>query len=162
MKIYIGADHAGYEMKNNLKEYLSELGHIIEDCGPHKFNPDDDYPDFVKAVVKMISSDENSLGIILGGSGEGEAMCANRNSKIQAVVFYGPREALGDIDIVGKQATDDYEIVRLAREHNNANIISLGARFITLEEAKKAVKIFLETPFTNNERHIRRLAKFND
>lgn len=144
MKIYLGADHAGFELKEKLRSYLTDLGHDVEDKGAFSFVSGDDYPDFVMPVAESVSSDKESLGIVLGGSGQGEAMVANRVNGVRAIEYYG-----GNLDIV-----------RLGREHNNANIISLGARFITEEEAINAVKIFLETPFSNEERHVRRINKF--
>ena len=144
MKIYLGADHAGFELKEKLRSYLTDLGHDVEDKGAFSFVSGDDYPDFVMPVAESVSSDKESLGIVLGGSGQGEAMVANRVNGVRAIEYYG-----GNLDIV-----------RLGREHNNANIISLGARFITEEEAINAVKIFLETPFSNEERHARRVSKY--
>ena len=146
MKIYIGSDHAGYELKEILKKYLSELGHNVEDKGAFDFDVNDDYPDFVAPVAKEIENDKNARGIILGGSGEGEAMVANRYEGVRAIEYYG----------------GNLEIVRLGREHNDANILSLGARFINEEEAKNAVKIFLETDFSNDERHIRRIKEIDE
>jgi ribose 5-phosphate isomerase B len=144
MKIYLGADHAGFELKEKLRSYLTDLGHDVEDKGAFSFVSGDDYPDFVMPVAESVSSDKESLGIVLGGSGQGEAMVANRVNGVRAIEYYG-----GNLDIV-----------RLGREHNNANIISLGTRFITEEEAINAVKIFLETPFSNEERHARRVSKY--
>ncbi len=144
MKIYIGGDHAGFELKEKLKSYLADLGHDAEDKGAFSFVSDDDYPDFVMPVAESVAGDKESLGIVIGGSGQGEAMVANRVRGARATVFYG-----GNLDIV-----------RLGREHNNANIISLGARFVTEEEAINAVKIFLDTPFSSDERHVRRIAKY--
>ena len=144
MKIYLGADHAGFELKEKLRSYLTDLGHDVEDKGAFSFVSGDDYPDFVMPVAESVSSDKESLGVVLGGSGQGEAMVANRVNGVRAIEYYG-----GNLDIV-----------RLGREHNNANIISLGARFITEEEAINAVKIFLETPFSNEERHARRVSKY--
>lgn len=144
MKIYIGADHAGYEMKETLKKYLAELGHQVEDKGAYKYEPEDDYPDLVFPVAKAVSGESGSFGIIIGGSGQGEAMCANRVRGIRAAVYYG----------------GDFEIIELSRKHNNANILTLGARFIDDEIAKKAVKLWLETPFDGG-RHERRIAKLD-
>ncbi len=144
MKIHIGTDHAGFELKNKLVEYLNKLGHEIIDHGAFIYDPTDDYQDFITPVAHAVSMDTQSLGIILGGSGQGEAMNANRFSEIRAIEYYG-----GTI-----------EIVKLGREHNNANILSLGARFVTDDEAYDAVKLFLETEFSNDERHIKRLSKF--
>ena len=145
MKIYIGSDHAGYKLKETLKNYLSELGHSVEDKGAFDFDVNDDYPDFVAPVAKEIENDENAKGIVLGGSGEGEAMVANRYEGVRAIEYYG----------------GNLEIIRLGREHNDANILSLGARFLNEEEAKKAIKIFLETNFSDSERHIRRIEEMD-
>lgn len=160
MKIYIGTDHAGYELKEKLKIYLSELGHEVEDKGAVEFTPNDDYPDFIVPVAQAVSQDSQSLGIVLGASGQGEAMCANRTPGVRAAVFYGqmiPQEA---VDIGGTESKDPYEIVKLTRFHNNANILSIGARFVNEEEAKEAVKSFIETLFSGDERHQRRIEKF--
>ncbi len=144
MKIYIAADHAGYGLKESLKAHLAGLGHAVEDMGAAALDAGDDYPDFVLPAARAVAAEAGSLGIVIGGSGTGEAMCANRIAGARAAVFYdGPME-----------------IVRLAREHNDANILSLGARFIADDDAKEAVRVFLETPFSGDERHMRRLAKF--
>ncbi len=142
-KVYIGSDHAGYELKEKLRVYLSGLGYDVEDKGAFSLNPDDDYPDFIKPVAISVVNDKNSFGIILGGSGEGEQMVANKVEGVRAAEYYG----------------GDLEIVRLAREHNDANILSLGARFLKEDEACNAVKIFLETPFSREIRHERRINK---
>ena len=139
--IYIGSDHAGYELKEKLKKYLVSLKYEVEDKGAFKINNDDDYPDFIVPVAKEVANKETSFGIILGGSGEGEQISANKIDGIRAIEYYG----------------GNLEIVKLGREHNNANILSLGARFVGEDEAKEAVKIFLETSFSNEERHVRRL-----
>lgn len=142
-KVYIGSDHAGYELKEKLRVYLSSLGYEVEDKGAFSLNPNDDYPDFIKPVAISVVNNKGSFGIILGGSGEGEQMVANKIEGIRAAEYYG-----GNLDIV-----------RLAREHNDANILSLGARFINEEQAHDAVKIFLETPFSREVRHERRINK---
>ncbi len=144
MKIYFATDHAGYELKEKLKQYVSGLGYEVHDFGAHKYDGEDDYPDFIKPCAEAVAKDADSFGIILGGSGQGEAMCANHVIGARAGVYAG-----GTI-----------EIVKLLREHNNANILSLGARFVTEDEGEKAVQVFLETPFNNDPRHARRLAKF--
>ena len=161
MKIYIGSDHVGYEFKEELKKYLSELelGYEIEDKGALKYDKDDDYPDFIKPTAEAVANNVGSKGIIIGGSGQGEAICANKTKGIRAVVFYGPKEAVGTVDVMGRESTDAFELVKLAREHNNANILSLGLRFQTLDEAKFAVELFLATKFPGDERHIRRINK---
>jgi len=144
-KIYIGSDHAGYELKEKLKEYLMSFNYELEDKGAFTFVSTDDYPDFTKPVAESVASDSDSFGVILGGSGQGEQISANKTIGIRAIVYYG----------------GNLEIVKLGREHNNANILSLGARFINEDDAKKAIKIFIETPFSNEERHIRRINKIS-
>jgi ribose 5-phosphate isomerase B len=146
MKIYIGSDHAGYELKEKLKEYIKELGYEIIDKGAFTLEPTDDYPDFIIPVAKAVATDNESFGIILGGSGEGEQIVANKIDGVRAVEYYG----------------GNLEIVKLGREHNNANILSLGARFITEDDAKDAIKIFMETPFSKEERHERRINEIKE
>lgn len=162
MKIYIGADHSGYEIKEKLKIYLSELGlgYELIDKGAFEYNKDDDYPDFITEVAKSVASDQGSFGVIIGGSGQGEAMCANRVHGARAAVFYGEAVAEGAIDIKGEKSTDPFEIVKLARVHNDANILSLSVRFLSEDQIKFAIELFLKTEFKNEERHTRRLAKF--
>ncbi len=163
MKVYFASDHAGFELKNKLIPFIKELGFEAVDMGPYVYDPNDDYPDFIIPAAKAVSEDsEYSMGIIMGGGGQGEAIAANRFANVRAAVFYGPRQAVSSVDISGRESTDPYECVRLSREHNNANILSLGARFVTEEEAKEAVKIFLETKFSGDERHIRRIKKIDD
>ncbi len=139
--IYTGSDHAGYELKEKLKIFIKELGYELEDKGAFSLNTEDDFPDFIIPVAKAVSTNSKNIGIVLGGSGQGEAISANKIDGIRAIEYYG-----GNI-----------EIVKLGRKHNDANILSLGSRFISEEEAKEAVKIFIETPFSNEERHVRRL-----
>ncbi len=162
MIIYIGADHAGYESKEKLKAYLTGEGHEVIDKGASSFNPDDDYPDFVKPVAEAVAKDVNSMGIIIGGSGAGEAMCANRVKGARAFTFYGPMFAKAAVEINGRESKDPYEIVNLARAHNNANIISLGNRFLNIDQIYEAVRIFLHTPFAGDARHVRRINKLDN
>lgn len=145
MKIYTGSDHAGYDLKTELVGFLKELGHEVLDMGAHELEPLDDYPDFIRPVAEAVASDSTARGIILGGSGQGEAICANRTKGVRAVVYYG-----GPLDIAV-----------LAREHNDSNILSLGARFIDIDEARAAVRIWLETPFSTDEKHKRRIEKID-
>jgi len=144
-KLYVGADHAGFELKEELVSFLRAEGYEVEDKGAHTFEALDDYPDFIRPVAEAVAQDEQARGIILGGSGQGEAMCANRVKGVRAVVYYG-----GAVDIVV-----------LSREHNNANILSLGARFIETDEAKEVVKLWLATPFSGEEKHARRIGKLD-
>ncbi|MFA6476185.1 MAG: RpiB/LacA/LacB family sugar-phosphate isomerase [Candidatus Paceibacterota bacterium] len=146
MKIYLGTDHAGFELKEQIKTYLKGKGLSVEDQGAYTLDPDDDYTDYVKIVAKMVQGDEGSLGIVLGGSGQGEAMAANRYKGIRATVYYGGSK----------------EIIKLSRDHNNANILSLGARFINFSEAKEAIDLWLATPYPADERHERRIREIDD
>lgn len=151
MKIAVGTDHAGFELLVELKVFLQELGHQVVDYGPRSLNPDDDYPDFILPTAQAVSNGDCQYGIILGGSGQGEAMAANRLKGVRAAVFYGS-PAAGDGQL---------EIIRLSRQHNDANILSLGARFIGLDQAKQAVQTWLDTPFSGEERHRRRIEKLD-
>lgn len=154
MKIFIGGDHAGFELKKEIIEFLKSEGHDVTDFGAFELKPEDDYPDFVIPVAKAVASNPLSRGIIIGGSGQGEAICANRFSGVRAVVFngqYRPKD--------GRELPDE---IILSREHNDANILSLGARFLNFDEAKKAVKKWLNTAFSGDERHVRRLSKIDN
>jgi ribose 5-phosphate isomerase B len=143
MNIHIATDHAGYDLKEHLKSFLQTQGHSVTDHGAFAFDADDDYPDFVIPCAQAVGEDAESVGIVIGGSGQGEAIAANKISGIRAGVYYG----------------GDLELVKLVRQHNNANILSLGARFITTDQAENAVTLFLETAFSNGERHVRRIEK---
>lgn len=146
-KIYIASDHAGFELKTKLINFLETQGYIIQDMGPFFFEPGDDYPDFVSLVAREVSKNpEFSLGVVIGGSGQGEAIVANRFPRVRANVYYG-----GNLDSI-----------KMAREHNDANILSLGARFINEEEAKTALKLWLDTQFSGKDRHIRRHMKIEE
>ena len=162
MKIYIGSDHAGYKYKEELRTYLSEvfLDAEIVDKGAFGLNEDDDYPDFITPVATAVAEDGDSFGIILGGSGQGEAMCANRVRGVRAIVFYGEEMPTSEVEMSGRKSIDSFEIVKLGRMHNNANILSIGARFVSLDEAKFATELFLKTEFSKEERHTRRINKF--
>jgi ribose 5-phosphate isomerase B len=159
-KIYIAADHAGFRLKEALKEQLSLHGYSVEDCGADNYDPEDDYPDFILPCVKKTASDPNSFGIVIGGSGQGEAMAANRVPGVRAAVFYGPIAAKEALDREGGFSENGYDAVRLSRRHNNANVLSIGARFVSALEATEAVNVFLSTPYTEDPRHVRRLSKF--
>ncbi len=145
-KIYLATDHAGFELKEKLKPFIESLGYRTEDFGAHEYNEEDDYPDFIIPAVKVLAENPGSRGIILGGSGQGEAICANKIKGVRATVYYGGND----------------EIVKLSREHNDANVLSLGARFLSEEEAKSVVKLWLETEFFGDERHKRRIEKIDN
>jgi ribose 5-phosphate isomerase B len=145
MKVIFASDHAGFEMKNELLAFVrDELGHTVDDVGAHTYDTDDDYVDFIQKAGEKVSDDpEHTRAVIFGGSGQGEAMCANRFPHVRATTYYH----------------HDLDIIRLSREHNDANVLSIGARFVSIDEAKEAVRMWLATPFTKESRHVRRLTK---
>lgn len=156
MKIYLATDHAGFELKEKLKTFLSGLGHDVVDKGPFAYDKEDDYPDFIFPVAHAVAEDAGSFGVILGGSGQGEAMCANRVKGARAGVYYG------DLGVQTDSSGKTIDMVTSLREHNNANIISIGARFLDEEKVKIAIKKFVETPFPAGERHVRRIKKLDN
>jgi ribose 5-phosphate isomerase B len=145
MTIYIASDHAGFELKNKLIEFLKGQSKEVEDLGPSIYSEGDDYTDTIAPLAQKVAQNKGSLGIAIGGSGQGEAIVCNRVPGVRAAVFYG-----GDVSVVPT-----------AREHNDANVLSLGARFVTEEDAKTAVELFLTTPFVAEERHVRRIARLD-
>jgi len=145
-KIFLATDHAGFELKEFLKTQLQGAGHHVEDCGAYTYEKTDDYPDFIKKAALSLQQDPEAKAIILGYSGQGEAIVANRYNGVRAVVYYG-----------GPQ-----DIISLSREHNNANVLSLGAGFLSNDEALSAVTQWLATNFSNEERHTRRIKKIDD
>src|SRR3989344_3178063 len=159
-KVFFASDHAGFALKNALIEHVRTLGYDIEDLGASSLDLGDDYPDFMTPLAKRVAAEQDARGIIVGGSGQGEAMCVNRVPGVRAAVFYGPRRVTAALDIEGGHSEDGYDCVRLPRRHNDANVLSVGARFVSGDDADKAVRIFLETPFSGSPRHARRLAKF--
>lgn len=161
MKVYLATDHAGFELKNKVAGILRSEGYEVEDCGPFAFDKDDDYPDWISKAAQKVSLDPQSFGIVFGGSGQGEAIVANKFKNVRCAVFYTPAIPAQPIDINGISSDDSYEMVRLAREHNNANMLSLGIRFLTQPQIIEAIKIFMENPFTGEERHARRIEKIS-
>jgi ribose 5-phosphate isomerase B len=139
MRIHIGSDHAGFELKTALIEHLVNNGHDVSDHGPYEYDALDDYPAFCISTAEAVSKDASSLGIVLGGSGNGEQMAANKVKGIRAALAWST------------------EIAKLAREHNNANVVAVGARAHSLDESKAIIDTFVNTPFSNDERHIRRI-----
>ena len=145
MKVHLATAHAGLDLKNSIKDHLIDNGHDVTDHGAYEYDALDDYPDFIFPCARAVASDPSSRGIILGGSGQGEAMAANRIKGVRAAVFYnGPNE-----------------IVKLSREHNNANILSLGARFMSEEEIHNLIKLWFDEPFEGG-RHQRRIEKLDE
>ncbi len=146
MKIYLATDHAGFQHKEVLKKYLQDAGHEVEDCGANKEVEGDDYVPYIVMAVRSISADPNLRGVIFGGSGQGEAITANRFPGVRAAVYYG----------------GPTEIVKLSREHNDSNVLSIGARFVTVDEMKSVVDLWLVTEFSKGERHIRRIKEIDN
>ncbi|MDQ5962199.1 MAG: ribose 5-phosphate isomerase [Patescibacteria group bacterium] len=148
-KIYLATDHAGFELKEKVKKYLEEhkgdLGITdIEDCGAHEYRDGDNYPEYIAEAAKKIEHDAlhaPSIGIVFGGSGQGEAIVANRFRHVRAIVYAG----------------GNLELVKLGREHNDANVLSIGARFVSYEQAHEALELFLKTSFSHEERHAERV-----
>ncbi len=145
MRVYLGSDHAGFELKTRLIEWLASAGHEPVDCGPETYVQDDDYPVYVmRAAHSVAVADPGSLGIVIGGSGNGEQIAANKIRGIRAALAW----------------TD--ETAQLARQHNDANVLSLGARMYTIDEAVGFARVFISTPFSGEPRHARRLAMITD
>ncbi|MEO5635053.1 MAG: RpiB/LacA/LacB family sugar-phosphate isomerase [Candidatus Paceibacterota bacterium] len=154
MKIFIGTDHAGYGLKEQLVFSLRDQGYEVEDMGAHEYDEHDDYPDFVIPVAREISKDpENAKGIIIGATGQGEAIAANKFPHVRAIVYYGKSECVVD---------DESDILTRSRLHNDANILSLGARYITEDTVVGIVNTWLNTPYSGDERHVRRLGKIDN
>ena len=139
MRIHIGSDHAGLEFKNRIVEHLKNKGHDVVDHGPHAFDPLDDYPVFCIPAAEAVAKEPGSFGIVLGGSGNGEQMVANKVKGVRAALVWSK------------------EIAKLAREHNDANVISLGGRMHDEAFCLELVDTFLATPFSGDERHVRRI-----
>lgn len=161
MKIAITTDHGGYEALQQLKPFIESLGHEYVDFGPQSLDMQDDYPDLIFPAARAVASSECERGIILGVSGQGEAMAANRVKGVRCALFYGPVTAKSQAG-AEEASGDPYELIKLSREHNDANVLSLSGRFLTLEEMKQALSLWLETPFSGEERHARRIKKLDN
>ena len=144
MKVIIGSDHAGYKLKESIKAFLDKHKIDYEDVGPQKYDKNDDYPYYSINVAEKVAK-LKCMGVIIGLSGEGEAIAANKVKGIRAVLYYGGNK----------------KIVKLSREHNDSNILSLGAGFLSSNEANEAVKLWLKTPFSKHPRHVRRLKEIS-
>ncbi|MGW3602919.1 ribose-5-phosphate isomerase [Micromonospora sp. NPDC005161] len=141
MRVYLGSDHAGFELKVHLANHLAKQGYDVVDVGPHSYDPDDDYPTFCLHTGDRVVADETGLGVVIGGSGNGEQIAANKVAGVRAALAW------------------NVETAQLARQHNDANLVAVGARQHTLDEATAIVEAFLNTPFSGNERHARRIAQ---
>jgi ribose 5-phosphate isomerase B len=144
MRVYLGSDHAGFELKQHFVKWLAEAGHEPIDCGPHIYDAVDDYPPFCLRAAERTAADQEALGAVIGGSGNGEAIAANKVKGVRAALAWS------------------VETARLGREHNNANVLSIGARLHSEEEATTFLRTFLDTPFSAEERHIRRIDMLTD
>jgi len=144
-KIFLASDHAGYELKETLQTFLGEEGFDVIDLGPESLTPGDDYPDYCMPLAEKVAQNKGSFGIVIGGSGQGEAMAVNRVRGARATVFYG-----GSTDVLAA-----------SREHNDANVLSLGARFMSVEDAQHATLFWLSTDFSEDARHVRRIKKLD-
>ena len=144
MRIHIAADHAGYELKADIIQHLTDAGHEVIDHGALEYDPNDDYPAFCIACGQGVVADPGSLGIVLGGSGNGEQIAANKVDGVRAALAW------------------NLDTARLARQHNNANVVSLGGRMHTREEGLAIIDAFLAEPFSEDARHERRIAQLSD
>jgi ribose 5-phosphate isomerase B len=143
MRLHIGSDHAGLELKNELLAHLVNNGHDVTDHGPYEYDALDDYPDFCIPAAQAVAKDPASLGVVIGGSGNGEQISANKVKGIRAVLAWS------------------IETAKLGKEHNNANVVSVGGRMHSIDQCKEIIDAFIETPFSNDERHIRRINKMS-
>ncbi len=144
MRVYLGSDHAGFELKNVLSRHLTEDGHEVVDIGPETYDAEDDYPPYCLATAARVVADPGSLGVVIGGSGNGEQIAANKVAGARAALAWSP------------------QIARLAREHNDANLIGLGARMHSTDEALAIVREFLSVPFSEAARHRRRIDQLGE
>ena len=144
MRVHIGSDHAGLELKNSLVDHLKNSGHDVVDHGPHEYDALDDYPVFCIPAAQGAANESGSFGIVLGGSGNGEQMAANKVKGIRAALVWS------------------VETAKLAREHNDANVIAIGGRMHSIDVCKELIDVFLATPFSNDERHIRRIGQVSN
>ncbi|MEU7906615.1 ribose-5-phosphate isomerase [Actinoplanes sp. NPDC049118] len=141
MRVYLGSDHAGYELKMHLVNHLSKQEYDVVDVGPFGYDPEDDYPAFCLNTGARVVADEGSLGIVIGGSGNGEQIAANKIAGVRSALAW------------------NVEIAQLARQHNDANVLAIGGRQHTLDEATAMAEAFLTTPFSGSERHARRIGQ---
>lgn len=156
MKVFIGADHAGFEMKAFLIDSLRAKGYAVEDCGAHLYDTDDDYPEIIKTTIKKflvdLKEEAEARAIVIGASGQGEAIVANRFKGVRCALYYGaPRGPQTDT------SGHELSMIESTRAHNDANVLSLAARFMTPEEALRAAELWLKAPYSAEDRHTRRI-----
>jgi ribose 5-phosphate isomerase B len=144
VRVYLGADHAGFELKEHLARHLTAAGHEVIDVGPAAYDPADDYPPYCIETARRVVADPGSLGVVIGGSGNGEQIAANKVAGVRAALAWSEQTA------------------QLARQHNDANVLAIGGRMHTHDEATAFVKLFLSTQFSGEERHARRIAQLAD
>lgn len=164
MRIAVTTDHTGLAyagLFEALKSFIESLGHEVVDLGPKALDMNDDYPDLIFPAARAVASGDCEAGIIMGGSGQGEAMAANRVKGVRCTVFYGPAIAKEPIDAEGHMSNDPYEILRLSRQHNQANMLSLASRFLDENEMRDALRAWFSTPYSDAERHARRVRKLD-
>lgn len=162
MKIALATDHAGFDQLPVIMHWLQEQGHECYNFGPDKLQQSDDYTDYIFPAAKAVAGSEYERGIIFGGSGQGEAMAANKVKGIRCSLFYGPVSPSRVVDAEGRTSHNPYEIIKLSRQHNNSNMLSLAARFVSTEDMKLAIRLWLDTPFSQDERHARRNQKLDE
>lgn len=159
-KVYFASDHAGFALKKELIPFVQELGYDVDDCGPATFELADDYPPLIADAARRLSDDvragHDSRAVVIGASGQGEAMVANRFSGVRCALYYG-EPPVPQTDASG----DTLDMLQSTRAHNDANALSIGARFMSLSDAKVAVKKWLEVPFSGEERHRRRILQMD-
>ncbi|MBV7363959.1 ribose-5-phosphate isomerase [Actinomycetaceae bacterium TAE3-ERU4] len=144
MRIHLGTDHAGFELKNTVAAHLEKAGHEVIDHGAYEYDPNDDYPAFCIAAAEAVVSDPGSLGIVIGGSGNGEQIAANKVNGARCALAWSK------------------ETAKLAREHNNANLMGIGGRMHSLEDALEIIDVFIAEPFSEDERHCRRISQLGE
>lgn len=144
VRVYLGSDHAGFELKGFLAEHLASLGHDVVDVGPQSYDPDDDYPPFCIETARRVVANSGSLGVVIGGSGNGEQISANKVKGCRAALAWST------------------ETATLAREHNDAQVVGIGARMHSQAEAAEIVEAFLNTPFSGGDRHLRRIGQISE
>ena len=143
--IILATDHAGFDLKEHIKQFLEKGEHTVEDVGAHSLDPNDDYPAYMQKAVKVLLKTPDAVGVVFGGSGQGEAMVMNRHRGIRAIVY----------------AASNPDVVKIGREHNDANVLAIGARFLSTTQAEVAIEVFLSTAFSEEERHQRRIKQMD-